>query len=304
MLNLNLSSVLCTCETVCDVAGEIVEIGSAVREFRVGDYVLSKTFFMVILGSFIISPNFVIKVTTLSIAQFIRYNSLWQKAGGLAEYVVVLEGETVPLPAGIPAADAAGLPLAGLTAFQALKTIGTKFDGTGTGSNILITAASGGIGTYAVQLAKLGNHHVTATCGTRNLELVRSLGADEVLDYTTPEGAAFKNSSGSKYDYIINITYDGKWSAFKPTLSSHGRVVDVASCCENYVASVTTFFARKKIATMVATMRKEELRFMVELMKDGKLKTVIDSRHPLEKAADAWEKSMSGHATGKIIVEM
>ncbi|KAK3145024.1 hypothetical protein QOZ80_4AG0321540 [Eleusine coracana subsp. coracana] len=211
---------------VSDVAGEIVEIGSAVREFKVGDYVLSKTFFM--------------------------------KAGGLAEYVAVSEDETVALPAGIPAADAAGLPLAGLTALQAVRSIGTKFDGTGTGANILITAASGGVGTYAVQLAKLGNHHVTATCGTRNLELVRSLGADEVLDYTTPEGAALKNQCGKKYDYIINITYDGKWSMFKPALSSHGRVVDVASCCENYVASVMTLFARKKIATMVMTMKKEE----------------------------------------------
>jgi chloroplastic oxoene reductase len=216
----------------------------------------------------------------------------------------VSEGETVACPAGIPAADAAGLPIAGLTALQALKAIGTKFDGTGTGSNILITAASGGIGTYAVQLAKLGNHHVTATCGTRNLELVRSLGADEVLDYTTPKGAAFKNETGRKYDYVINSTSHGRWSLFKPTLSSHGRVVDLAPCFGNYVASVTTLFSKQKTAMMVMTMKKEDLRFLVALMKEGKIKTVIDSRHPLEKAADAWEKSMSGHATGKIIVEM
>ncbi|TVU03176.1 hypothetical protein EJB05_51278, partial [Eragrostis curvula] len=89
-----------------------------------------------------------------------------------------------------------------------------------------------------------------------------------------------------------------------PTLSSHGRVIDVAPCCENYVASVMTLFSRKKISWVLMNLGKEELKFLVELMKEGKLKTVIDSRHPLEKAADAWEKSMGGHATGKIIVEM
>jgi chloroplastic oxoene reductase len=187
----------------------------------------------------------------------------------------VSEDQTVACPTGIPAADAAGLPLAGLTALQALKAIGTKFDGTGTGANILITAASGGIGTYAVQL---GNHHVTATCGTRNMELIRSLGADEVLDYTTEKGAAFKNETGRKYDYVINSTSHGRWSLFKPTLSSNGRVVDLAPCFENYVASITTLFSKQTTATMVMTMKTEDLRFLVALMKEGKIKTVIDTR--------------------------
>lgn len=227
-----------------------------------------------------------------------------QKAGGLAEYVAASESVTVALPAGVSAVDAAGLPVAGLTALQAVRAIGTKFDGTGSGSNILITAGSGGIGTYAVQLAKLGNHNVTATCGACNLELVADIGADEVLDYKTPEGAALKNNSGKKYDYIVNTTNAGKWSAFKPALSSHGRVVDVAPNLANFVASMLTLFSKKKLSTVLLSLGMEDLRFLLELVKEGKLKTVVDSRHPFDKAADAWENSMSGHATGKVIVEM
>ncbi|KAG2571467.1 quinone-oxidoreductase QR1, chloroplastic-like [Panicum virgatum] len=255
-----------------DVAGEIVEVGSAVREFKPGDNVVSKL-------------NF------------------W-KAGGLAEYVAVSEGNTVACPAGVSAADAAGLPMAGLTALQGVKTIGTKFDGRDTGADILITAASSGVGTFAVQLAKLGNHHVTATSGARNLELVRSLGADEVLDYKTPEGAALTNSSGKKYDYVINIAKDNRWPVLKTTLSSHGRVVDIAPNLGNIVASFTTLFARRKLSLLNQSLGKEDLRFLLELMEEGKLRTVVDSRHPFEKAAEAWEKVFSCHAIGKVIVDM
>uniref|UniRef100_A0ACD5UXT3 Uncharacterized protein n=2 Tax=Avena sativa TaxID=4498 RepID=A0ACD5UXT3_AVESA len=228
-----------------------------------------------------------------------------QKAGGLAEYVAASGSLTVLRPDGVSAAEAAGLPMAGLTALQALKAIGTQFNGTGSGSNILITAASGGVGTYAVQLAKLGNHNVTATCGARNLELVTSMGADEVLDYKTPEGAALKNSSGKKYDYIVNNAKGGKWSAFKPKLSSRGRVVDVAPpSFGNVVAWILTRFTKKKISVFLMSLTMGELRFLLELVKEGKLKTVIDSQHPFEKAADAWDKCLSGHATGKVIVEI
>ncbi|MCI57980.1 quinone-oxidoreductase-like protein, partial [Trifolium medium] len=91
-------------------------------------------------------------------------------------------------------------PIAGLTARDALtKIAGVKLDETGEPKNVLVTAASGGVGVYAVQLAKLGNNHVTATCGARNTALVKDLGADEVLDYKTPEGATLKSPSGRKY---------------------------------------------------------------------------------------------------------
>ncbi|KAL6650555.1 hypothetical protein ACP70R_009480 [Stipagrostis hirtigluma subsp. patula] len=263
-----------TREAVTDVAGEIAEVGSAVHEFKVGDKVLCKL-------------NF-------------------GKGGGLAEYAVASESATVGRPAGVSAADAAGLPISGLTALQALLSMGTRFDGTGGGgANLLVTAASGGVGTYAVQLAKLGGHHVTATCGARNLELVGSLGADEVLDYSTPEGATLASPSGRKYDFVINATDAVAWSALKPSLSGHGRVVDVTPSPGSYVASALTVFSRRKISMLtLVSLGKEHMTFLLDLVAEGKLRTVIDSRHPFEKAAEAWERSMAGHATGKIIVEM
>lgn len=234
-----------------------------------------------------------------------KHNFPLQQGGGLADYVAAPASMTVARPAGVPAADAAGLPISGLAALQALMSFGTKFDGTGSGANVLVTAASGGVGTYAVQLAKLGNHHVTATCGTRNLELVRSLGADEVLDYKTPEGASLTSPSGRKYDYIINTTDVYKWPALKRSLTSHGRVVDVTPNPANYTASILTMFSRRKISMLtVLSLGKEHMKFLLDLVAEGKLKTVIDSRYPFEKAAEAWKKSMGGHATGKIIVEM
>ncbi|KAL6851415.1 hypothetical protein ACP4OV_020348 [Aristida adscensionis] len=263
------------CIPVTDVAGEIIEVGTAVHEFKVCDKVLCKLKF--------------------------------GKGGGLTQYVAAPESATVARPAGVSAVDAAGLPISGLTALQALLSMGTRFDGRGTGggASVLVTAASGGVGTYAVQLAKLGGHHVTATCGARNVDLVRSLGADEVLDYTTPEGAALRSPSGKKYDYIINTTDAVAWSAFKPRLSNHGRVVDVTPSPRNYVAAALTVFSRKKITMLtLVSLGKEHMGFLLDLVAQGKLRTVVDSRHPFDKAREAWERSMAGHATGKIIVEM
>ncbi|TVU03193.1 hypothetical protein EJB05_51295, partial [Eragrostis curvula] len=232
------------------------------------------------------SSNWKLLSSSASIHHSYKNNSSLKKAGGLAEFVAVLEGDGLTFPAGISAADAAGLPLAGLTALQAVKAIGTKFDGTDTGANILITAASGGIGTYTVQLAKLGNSHVTATSGTRATWISSEASApssDEVLDYTTQEGAAFKNQSGRKYDYTINITKDGRRVQADPEPWQ-------ASSCENYLASVLTLFSRKKLSCMVMTMKREELKYLMELVKEGKLKTVINSRHTFEEAAQCLEE--------------
>ncbi|XP_020425330.1 putative quinone-oxidoreductase homolog, chloroplastic [Prunus persica] len=152
---------------VNDVSGEVIEAGQGVKKFKEGEKVVA------LLNYF--------------------------NGGGLAEYAVASERLTVARPPEVSAAEGAGLPIAGLTALQALtQAANIKLDGTGELKNILVTAASGGVGHYAVQLAKLGNNHVTATCGARNIDLVKSLGADEVLDYKTPEGAALKSPSGRK----------------------------------------------------------------------------------------------------------
>ncbi|XP_020973916.1 chloroplast envelope quinone oxidoreductase homolog isoform X1 [Arachis ipaensis] len=257
-----------------DVAGEVVEVGPQVKDFKVGDKVIAK------LGH--------------------------DYGGGLAEYAVASESLTAIRPAEVSAAEAAALPVAGLTARDALTEIaGVKLDGSGQQKNILVTAASGGVGHYAVQLAKLGNTHVTATCGARNIEFVKGLGADEVLDYKTPEGAALKSPSGKKYDAVIHCTTGIPWSTFSPNLTENGKVIDLtpnASSLWTFAVKKITF-SKKQLVPFFVTIKREGLEHMVQLVKDGKIKTVIDSRFPLSKAEDAWAKSIDGHATGKIIVE-
>lgn len=203
------------------------------------------------------------------------------------------------------AADSAALPVAAMTAHQALTQVARiKLDGSGPQANILVTAASGGVGHYAVQLAKLGNTHVTATCGARNIEFVKSLGADEVIDYKTPEGAALKSPSGKKYDAVVHCATGIPWSVFEPNLSANGKVIDITPNPTTMLTFVfrKLTFSKKQLVPLLMSAKSEKLSYLVNLIKERKLKTVIDSRYPLSKAEDAWAKSMDGHATGKIIV--
>lgn len=259
-----------------DVAGEVLEVGSRVKRLKAGD-----------------------KVVT-----FLNHAT----GGGLAEYVVAKEASTVIRPPEVTAADGAALPVAALTAHQALtQAAGIKLDGNGPQSNILITAASGGVGHYVVQLAKLGNTHVTATCGARNIEFVKSLGADEVIDYKTSEGAALKSPSGKKYDAVIHCATGIPWSVFERNLSSNGKVVDItpanASTVMTFAIKKFTFSKKKLVPMWSMSFKNENLAYVVNLMKEGKVKCMIDSRYPLSQAEEAWAKSVDGHATGKIIVE-
>ncbi|XP_059660073.1 chloroplast envelope quinone oxidoreductase homolog [Cornus florida] len=257
-----------------DLAGEVVEVGAGVKNFKPGDKVVA-----------VISHV---------------------AGGGLAEFAVAKESLTVPRPPEVSAAEGAALPLAGLTAHQTLtQAAGIKLDGSSPRKNILITAASGGVGHYAVQLAKLGNAHVTATCGARNMDLVKSLGADEVLDYKTPEGAALKSPSGQKYDAVIHCALGFPWSTFDPNLSANGKVIDITPRPRAFLtfAFQKLTFSKKQLVPLFVTPKGENLDYLVKLVKEGKLKSVFDSKHPLSKAEDAWSKSIDGHATGKVIVE-
>ncbi|KAE8685855.1 Quinone-oxidoreductase-like protein [Hibiscus syriacus] len=228
-----------------DVAGEIVQVGAGVNNFKAGDKVVA------VLGN----------------------------GGALAEFAVAHKDSTVLRPPEVSSADAAALPIAGLAAHQSLtKLAGLKLDGSGPPVNVLITAASGGVGTYAVQLAKLANVHVTATCGARNMELVRSLGADEPTFPGLP----------------LRLTFTPK-----------GKVVDTTPGFGTLmsVAAKKITFAKKQLLPLFTAVKQENLDYLVKLMQAGKLKSVIDSTHPLSKAEEAWAKSIDGHATGKILVE-
>ncbi|XP_010532917.1 PREDICTED: putative quinone-oxidoreductase homolog, chloroplastic [Tarenaya hassleriana] len=243
-----------------DVAGEVVGAGPGVHKFKAGDKVVA--FFNPFTG------------------------------GGLAEYAVVSENRTVARPEEVQPHQAAGLPIAGLTALMAItQSAGLKLDGPDPND--------------PVQLAKLANAHVPATCGSRNIDLVRSLGADEVLDYTTAEGATLASPSGRKYDVVIHCANGIAFSRLEPRLSENGRVICVnadARTMWDYAVKTITL-SKKKLVPLVMIPKAENLETMVNLMKEGKIKTVIDSRHELSKAEEGWAKCMDGHATGKIIVE-
>ncbi|KAL4377697.1 hypothetical protein GQ457_02G004650 [Hibiscus cannabinus] len=255
-----------------DAAGEIVKVGSGVQSFKSGDKVVA----------------------------------ILNGGGALAEYAVAKESSTVSRPLEISAAEAAALPIAGLAAHQALtQNAGLKLDGTNPKTNILITAASGGVGTFAVQLAKLGNAHVTATCGARNADLIKSLGADEVIDYKSPDGKTGKSPSGRKYDTVIHCTTSTPWSTFQANVTPNGKIVDTTPSFGTMwsIGLKKITFAKQQLSTVLTDPKKENLEFLVKLVKEGKLKPVIDSTYPLSKVQEAWTKSSDGHATGKIIVE-
>ncbi|CAN6446382.1 unnamed protein product [Victoria cruziana] len=259
-----------------DVAGVVVEVGPGVKIFKEGDKVVSM-------------------LSVLS-------------GGGLAEYAVAKANLTVGRPPEVSAPDGAGIVIAGLTALQALtKVAGLKLDASTINRprNILITAASGGVGHHAVQLAKLGEAHVTATCGSRNMELVRSLGADEVLDYMTPEGAALKSPSGRKYDVVIHGGPATPWHTFEPVMADAGKLIELTPGAAHYVSAWFRKYlthSKKEFVPFLMAPTHGELQLLVSLLEQGKVKTVVDSTYSLATAHEAWDRIMGGHATGKIIV--
>ncbi|NP_001149412.1 Chloroplast envelope quinone oxidoreductase [Zea mays] len=263
-----------------DLAGEVVELGAGVSSFKPGDKVIAINF-----------PN----------------------GGGLAEYAVASASRTAARPPEVSAVEGVCVPIAAVTALGSLRTAGVTVTlddparAPATPKNVLVTAASGAVGHFAVQLARMGGHNVTATCGARNLGLVRSLGADEALDYKTPEGAKLRSPSGRKYDAVVHCAAKGlPWSVFRPVLAASGTVVDITP---GFVAVVTAIlqvatFSKKRLVPLIVTPKKEEMELLLGMLKQGRLKTVIDSRHPLGSAHEGWAKSMSGHATGKVVIEI
>jgi len=258
-----------------DIAGEVVGLGPGVTSFAIGDKVSCFT---------------------------------GLKAGGsLAEYAVAPLNTTAKRPENVSALDGASFGIAGQSALQSLRDSGgIKLDGSSKDKNVLITAASGGVGTYAVQLAKLGGAHVTATCGARNVNLIKSLGADEVLDYKTPEGANLQSPSGRKYDVVIHCADYQPFSTFKPQLANNAKVIDLTPTGKTFLATGIQLltFARQKFVPFLMSGNTNDLALLGNLVSEGKLRTVVDSTFPLSRAEQAWEKQIDGHSTGKVLVTM
>jgi len=160
-----------------------------------------------------------------------------------------------------------------------------------------------------LQLVKLAGAHVTVTCGERNMELMRSLKADEVLDYRTPEGADYASPSGRKYHIVLNCSHFVPVAKFAQQMQPNGKVIDMTPTMAgivdivcNRVRGVLAMGRRVQSENFYLWDNQEDLETMMELMGAGKVKAVVDSSFPLSRAGDAWDRSMGRHSSGKILV--
>ena len=223
--------------------------------------------------------------------------------GAFAEYACAPESKLIPKPESISFLEAAAIPIAGLTALQALRDKGHLRPG----QMVLINGAAGGVGTFAVQLAKSMGAKVTGVCRTRNVEMVRSLGADRVFDYTREDFA----QDGSCYDLILDNAASRRLSDLRRVMASGANCVligapkriwpTITGLVDLLVRSVVL---RQKITTFIAKVTPEDLTAILNLITSGKITPMIDKVYRLNEAADAIAHVETGHAPAKVIISM
>ena len=227
------------------------------------------------------------------------------RSGAFAEYVAVPEDRALVLkPANMTFEQSASVPIAGITALQALRDKGKIAPG----KKVLINGASGGVGTFAVQIAKSFGAEVTGVCSTRNVEMVRSIGADHVIDYTQED----YTRSGQRYDLIIDNVGNHSLSANRRVLNSDGIFVIVGGPKGNWLkplmnpikALVFSPFVGQEFVMILAKLRKDDLAILSDLMQAGKVTPVIDRRYRLSEVPAAIRYSEEGHARGKIVIDL
>ncbi len=235
--------------------------------------------------------------------------SLMAKAdGAFAEYARTTESALALKPENVSFEEAAAVPIAALTALQGLRDKGKIR----AGQKILINGAAGGVGTFAVQIAKAFGAEVTGVCSTPKVGMVRSIGADHVLDYTREDFT----KDGCRYDLIFDCI--GNHSAFacrramKPNAvfvgvgGPHGKLLGATfrMLLALFIAIVLSPFASRKLVIFMAKVNQQDLNTLRNLMRTGKVKPVIDSVYPLSKAADAFRHLDEGHAAGKVVITL
>lgn len=227
------------------------------------------------------------------------------RSGALAAYIVVREdGAIAEKPAGVSFAEAAGMPIAAVSALQALRDKGQV----AAGERVLINGASGGVGTYAVQIAKALGAHVTGVSSARNHELVASLGADAMIDYAEEDFF----DRGAQYDLIVDNVGNHSVLKSKRALKPGGRLVMVGGLKGNWLAPLVrpveimlvAPFVEERMGTLLSELSQEDLRWLGKLMEEGRLRTVIDSRYPLTEVDAAFTRSESRRARGKIVFDV
>lgn len=226
--------------------------------------------------------------------------------GALAEYVRVRDSATIArIPDQVSFADAAAVPVAGMTALQALRDKGKVT----AGQKVLVNGASGGVGTYAVQIAKALGAEVTGVCSTRNVEMVRALGADHVVDYTRENFT----EGDARYDIIIDNVGTHSVSDYRRVMTPQGVLVVVGSLDDGaYLGPVATLvkakaagvFGSQRIEVFISTANAEDLATLRDLMQRSQLRSTIDRIYPFAEAAQAIAYLETGRARGKVVVDL
>jgi len=251
-----------------DFAGTVESVGDAVKDFRPGDEVFG-------LGN-----------------------------GAFAEYVCVRDA-VAPKPARLTFEEAAGVPVAGFTALQALRDRGRVEPG----QKVLVNGASGGVGTFAVQIAKHLGAEVTGVCSTRNVDLVRSLGADHVVDYTQEDFTR----GDRRYDLLLDIAGTRSFAACRRVLTPGAKVVVIGAPKDPPMLGPLRHIAAMRLASVrsghqviffVAKPNRADLGTLGDLIESGKIRPVIDRRYGLDEVTDAFRYLAEGHARGKIVLTL
>ena len=219
--------------------------------------------------------------------------------GGFAEYVCAREDALVSKPAGSTFEEAAAVPFASVTALQGLRDKGQIKPG----QKVLINGASGGVGSFAVQIAKSFGTEVTGVCSTRNLDLVRSIGADHVIDYTQEDFTR----NGQSYDLILAVA--GNYSIFdyRRALSPGGIYVSVGGSKSQmyqgmFLGPLVSMFGNRELGDVLQKPNNNDLVFMKELLEADKVKPVIDRHYKLSEVPEAIRYLEEGHARGKVVI--
>jgi NADPH:quinone reductase-like Zn-dependent oxidoreductase len=251
-----------------DVAGEVEAVGSLVTQFKPGDAVFG-----------------------------------WC-GGAFADYACAAESALAMKPDNVTFEQAAAVPVAALTALQGLRDKGKIQPG----QKVLINGASGGVGTFAVQIAKSFGAEVTGVCRTRNLEMVRSIGADQVIDYTQEDFT----KSGQRYDLILDCYATHSLLECRRALNPGGRYIGVGGPFGSMIGILTdqikqllfSRFMSQKFISMMTKMNQEDLAIMAKLMADRKVTPVIDRHYSLSETPEAVRYLEEGHARGKVVITL
>lgn len=249
-----------------DLAGEVEAVGRRVTRFKPGDQVFGT-----------------------------GRDSMRAKRGSFAEYVAVSEKRLAIKPRNVTFEQAAGVPVAGLTALQGLRDRGRVERG----QKVLINGASGGIGTFAVQIAKAFGADVTGVCSTRNVDMVRGIGADRVIDYTRENFT----TGATRYDVILDIVGSQSWPACRRVLTAGGKYVLAGGPPSRGISLMLLApFTRGKLVPFVARVNADDLNVIREMIEAGAVTPVIDRTYTLEETADAVRYVAAGHTRGKVVI--